>query len=178
VGCLVRSNLIEDGYITDGSPALYPTAVPGQTAGYPTSQGFEINNGLSLAISHIDIRNNSGWSFIANRSPRDYHITCQNAYCPGFSYTRNTTLPFGDNRLCGKQQPTICGDPYECNMSTAPWLHPAGGNCAGEQTNEACGCAHDRTSPNFMGLACLALNIGVFSDSLSITFSYLAPFWG
>ena len=62
----VRSNLIEDASISDGSPALYP-AVPGKPR-YPTAHGFELNDGLSLAIFHNDVRNNSGWSIIANRS--------------------------------------------------------------------------------------------------------------
>ena len=62
----VRSNLIEDAAISDGSPALYP-AVPGKPR-YPTAHGFELNDGLSLAIYHNDVRNNSGWSIIANRS--------------------------------------------------------------------------------------------------------------
>ena len=62
----VRSNLIEDAAISDGSPALYP-AVPGKPR-YPTAHGFELNDGLSLAIFHNDVRNNSGWSIIANRS--------------------------------------------------------------------------------------------------------------
>ena len=46
----VRSNLIEDAAISDGSPALYP-AVPGKPR-YPTAHGFELNDGLSLAICH------------------------------------------------------------------------------------------------------------------------------
>ena len=137
----VRSNLIEDAAINDGSPALYP-AVPGKPR-YPPAHGFELNDGLSLAIYHNDVRNNSGWSIIANRSPSDFNTTCPNSFCPGFSYPVNSTVSFGDNRLCSDIEstagiPTVCGNPYVCNVSTGPWLHPAPGNCHG---GAACGCS-------------------------------------
>ena len=159
----VRSNLIEDAAISDGSPALYP-AVPGKPR-YPTAHGFELNDGLSLAIYHNDVRNNSGWSIIANRSRErvmlsrsvalsvslsqtadsaasDFNTTCPNSFCPGYSYPVNSSVRFGDNRLCSDiasttAMPTVCGNPYVCNVSTGPWLHPAPGNCLG---GADCGC--------------------------------------
>ena len=168
-----RSNLIADGAITDGDPRLKWT---GNTTPFAT-HGFELNDGLTnFSMHNNDIRNNTGWSVIANRSPTQYcapsvysgpHGACPGtdckvcgAFCPT-SYGPdanpwpgpvNTSVYFSRNRMCSNvrddanramsydKSRTLCGNPYACNLSTAPWLVDNGGNCLGGGGGSTCGC--------------------------------------
>jgi len=160
----VRSNLIEDAAISDGSPALYP-AVPGKPR-YPTAHGFELNDGLSLAIYHNDVRNNSGWSIIANRSRERVMLSRSVALSVSLTRTASalqppTSTPPARTRSAPatptlstpasasattasappsnppRQCQPCAATPTVCNVSTGPWLHPAPGNCLG---GADCGC--------------------------------------
>ena len=169
----VRSNLIANGAIMDGDPRF---KWAGNTTPFAT-HGFELNDGLlNFSMHHNDVRNNTGWSVIANRSPTQYcapsvyspqggcpGVDCKTcgAFCPS-SYLpdanpwpgpSNTSVHYGDNRMCSNVRDnasrpisyhkarTVCGNPYACNLSSAPWLVDEGRNCLGKGGGSECDCA-------------------------------------
>ena len=64
----------------------------------------------------------------------------------------NTSVHYAHNRMCSNVRDnasrplpyenarTICGNPYACNLSYAPWLVDNGGNCLGNGGGSTCDC--------------------------------------
>ena len=111
-----RSNVIADGAITDGDPrfrAQWTTdSTPFQT------HGFELTDELvNFTITHNDIRNNTGYSIIADRTTSDFtqywNTTCKApaghyAFCPGnWGYPLNDSVHLQANRLGSVGNTTI-----------------------------------------------------------------------
>ena len=148
---MFRSNVIANGAITDGDPRFRSfwssNSTPFQT------HGFELTSNLvNMTVKNNDIRNNTGYSIIADRPGRDfakyYNTTCkkpagQYAFCPGnFGYPDNDTIHLEHTRfgsvghtmihpdaVSAGPARTICANPYWCNESAAPWLIDDSDNC-------------------------------------------------
>lgn len=102
----------------------------------------------------------SQWSGPKGGCPGVDCKTC-GAFCPS-SYGPNakpwpgpadTSVSYADNLMCGNvingstgaainydKARLLCGNPYACNLSTAPWLKDKGAGCFGTGGGETCDC--------------------------------------
>jgi hypothetical protein len=96
----------------------------------------------------------------------------------GYSVIFHTTRRYFLNTFTAVKR--LCSDLTAGSRRRLPWWRASGrcrGRCPGTGPGARAG-AVDRTSPNFMGLASLGLEIGTFCDLYHLAFSYRSRFLG